>query len=314
MRMEYLRDLIAVAESRSITAASQKLFISQSSLSTMIKSLEEELGVSIFTRTAKGILPTRDGERLLSFARDVSARYDVLVNELSLSHTVTRDVSLVTYACASNFMSIHLTQRLLTTYPNAVLTVHEFPEARIIQSILNGVANIGVNFIPVQNVPNYSMLAEKNGLMMEELYMDRVDLYVGKDSPFAARKSVHVSELREEPMAISHCCTKNLQGSAAGRNISRITVLGNVSLVKQAVAQNSMIALLPRLALRNDPLLETGAICRVALEDVLFEQVNCLFYTKKKLSSLELAVLENIREFFRALDVTEARWQSGTQG
>lgn len=305
MRIEHLRDLVAVAESRSITAASQKLFISQSSLSTMIKAMEEELGVTIFTRTAKGILPTRDGELLLAFAREITARYDGLVGQLSAASMASQDVSLVTYACASNFMSIHLTQRLLKTYPNAVLTVHEVPETRILQSILNGVANIGVNFIPVQNLPNYRMLAEKNRLKMEELYTDWVDLYVGRSSPFAERESVHISELREEPMAVSHCCTKNLQASPAGRNISRITVLGNLSLVKQAVAQSGMIALLPRLALQDDPLLTGGDIRRVALEGVTSRQANCLFYTTEKaLSSLEQAVLENIREFFAALSPT----------
>lgn len=61
MQISKLYNLLVVAESQSISTAAQKLFISQSSLSSMIKSVEEELGVTIFRRTAKGVLPPRRG-------------------------------------------------------------------------------------------------------------------------------------------------------------------------------------------------------------------------------------------------------------
>lgn len=69
MQISKLYNLLVVAESQSISTAAQKLFISQSSLSSMIKSVEEELGVTIFRRTAKGVLPTEEGALLLRFAR-----------------------------------------------------------------------------------------------------------------------------------------------------------------------------------------------------------------------------------------------------
>ena len=52
-----------------ITEAAEKLFISQPSLSAAIHNLEEEMGVTAFTRSNKGVTVTREGEELLSFAR-----------------------------------------------------------------------------------------------------------------------------------------------------------------------------------------------------------------------------------------------------
>lgn len=305
MRVEQLRDLITVAERGSITAAAQSLFISQSSLSGMIKALEEELDVTIFTRTAKGIRPTGDGELLLEFAREITAQYDELLNRLSASHTTQQNVNLLTYACASNFVSLPLTQQLLKNHPNAMLTIHEVPEAQIIRSILNGVSNIGIGFVSRQNLSSYEKLAENNGLAMETLYEDQVALCVGKNSPFAQRASVHISELSQVPFAASHCCTKNLQSTASSKNISRITVLGNNGLVKQAVAQNEMVALLPHIALYHDPLLASGEIRLIPIEGIPAQKVNCLFYVREKdLTRLELTILDIIREIFRSLPLT----------
>ena len=54
MTLQQLRYLIAIAEYGSINAAAQNLYASQSNLSTAIKELEQELGISIFTRSNRG--------------------------------------------------------------------------------------------------------------------------------------------------------------------------------------------------------------------------------------------------------------------
>ena len=50
MTLQQLRYLIAIAEYGSINAAAQNLYASQSNLSTAIKELEQELGITVFTR------------------------------------------------------------------------------------------------------------------------------------------------------------------------------------------------------------------------------------------------------------------------
>ena len=71
MTLQQLKYLVAVAECKNITAAAEKLFISQPSLSAAIHSLEKEMGVNAFARSNKGISITKEGEELLSYARNL---------------------------------------------------------------------------------------------------------------------------------------------------------------------------------------------------------------------------------------------------
>ena len=78
MTLQQLRYLIAIAEYGSINAAAQNLYASQSNLSTAIKELEAELGITIFTRSNRGVTLTNDGTELLGYARQVIQQADML--------------------------------------------------------------------------------------------------------------------------------------------------------------------------------------------------------------------------------------------
>ena len=68
MTVTQLKYVITIAGSKSMNEAAGKLFISQPSLSTTIKELEEETGVEIFIRSNKGITLTPQGEEFLGYA------------------------------------------------------------------------------------------------------------------------------------------------------------------------------------------------------------------------------------------------------
>ncbi len=78
MTLQQLRYLIAIAEYGSINAAAQNLYASQSNLSTAIKELEQELGITVFTRSNRGVTLTNDGTELLGYARQVIEQADIL--------------------------------------------------------------------------------------------------------------------------------------------------------------------------------------------------------------------------------------------
>lgn len=74
MELFQLRSFQAVAQTGNLTKAAGMLHLSQSALSTQIKNLEEELGVGLFVRQAKGMQLTAAGEALLPPAQDIMAR------------------------------------------------------------------------------------------------------------------------------------------------------------------------------------------------------------------------------------------------
>ena len=78
MTLQQLKYAITVADHQSMNEAAKELFISQPSLSNAIKELEKEIGISIFTRSNKGITISSDGAEFLGYARQVVEQASLL--------------------------------------------------------------------------------------------------------------------------------------------------------------------------------------------------------------------------------------------
>lgn len=75
---DLLRTFVTVADCRTVTRAAGRLGRTQSAISVQIGKLERGLGVRLFDRAARGMIPTAAGERLLAEARPLTARIDRL--------------------------------------------------------------------------------------------------------------------------------------------------------------------------------------------------------------------------------------------
>lgn len=83
MDWDRLRVFHAVAEAGSFTHAGETLGLSQSAVSRQISTLEESIGVALFTRHARGLILTEQGELLARTAQDVFARLAMVEGQLS---------------------------------------------------------------------------------------------------------------------------------------------------------------------------------------------------------------------------------------
>lgn len=91
-----LRVFYTVAEAGSFTHATQILNLSQSAISRQISGLEEQLGVALFHRHARGLLLTEQGELLLKTARDVFERLAMIEGQISDTKSTPEGVLKVT--------------------------------------------------------------------------------------------------------------------------------------------------------------------------------------------------------------------------
>ena len=78
MNIAHLRYALEVERTRSISKAAENLYMGQPNLSRAIRELEESLGVTLFSRTSKGMQPTPQGEEFLHRARGIVAKLDEL--------------------------------------------------------------------------------------------------------------------------------------------------------------------------------------------------------------------------------------------
>lgn len=72
MNLLYLKEFLVLADTKSYSEASERLYMNQSTLSKHIKSLEEELGIALFNRTTRRVRLTEYGQQFLPYAEQIS--------------------------------------------------------------------------------------------------------------------------------------------------------------------------------------------------------------------------------------------------
>src|SRR5271168_3944040 len=77
MELRYLKYFVTVAERQSFTRAAEQLHVAQPAISQQIKSLEEELGVSLLHRTKRSVKLTAAGNAFLSEAKEILAHAEL---------------------------------------------------------------------------------------------------------------------------------------------------------------------------------------------------------------------------------------------
>ena len=134
MDLKHLNYFITVYEQKSFSAAAKYCFIAQPSISAAVAQLEQELQQALFTRHARGVTPTEQGEKLYPLAKQLIGQADA-IKQSFLSQGVQQSFRLgVTKGLGVKRMSALLND-FTSAEPSMELTLvpqHENSDARII--------------------------------------------------------------------------------------------------------------------------------------------------------------------------------------
>lgn len=198
MTLQQLRYVLMVADKQSMNQAAQALFISQPSLSAAVRELEEEIGVTIFARSNKGITVTAAGNEFLGYARQLMAQY-ALIDARYLSGTPVRkrfSVSMQHYSFAVQAF-IRLVERFgMDEYEFAV---HETKTYEVIENVARFHSEIGVLYRNAFNEQVLTKLLRDKGLAFTPLFDCAPFVYLWKGHPLAAQPRIHLDDLAEYP-------------------------------------------------------------------------------------------------------------------
>jgi len=198
MTLQQLRYVLMVADKQSMNQAAQSLFISQPSLSAAVRELEEEIGVTIFARSNKGITVTAAGNEFLGYARQLMAQY-ALIDARYLSGTPVRkrfSVSMQHYSFAVQAF-IRLVERFgMDEYEFAV---HETKTYEVIENVARFHSEIGVLYRNAFNEQVLTKLLRDKGLVFTSLFDCAPFVYLWKEHPLAAQPRIHLDDLAEYP-------------------------------------------------------------------------------------------------------------------
>jgi DNA-binding transcriptional LysR family regulator len=155
MELHQLRTFVTVAEEGHLTRAAERMFVSQPAVSSHIKALEAELGVTLFDRTPRGMRLTRDGERLLGRARRIVEDADLFLGEArglcgKLSGQLAFGIN-----TDSTFLRVgEISARMRRDYPGISLSLVNSNSWDIVRDVRRGVMDAGFAYgeIPGEGV------------------------------------------------------------------------------------------------------------------------------------------------------------------
>lgn len=198
MTLQQLKYAIAVADAGSITAAAARLFIAQPSLSKALSELEAEMGVTIFERSARGVRPTEDGTRFLSYARQVVEQADLLESQFVHGTPVRRvfAVSSQHYAFVVNAF-VELVREI--GRERYEFSLREGTTAGIIDDVRTQRSEVGVIYRSEFNREVITGAVRRADLRFEPLFVAAPHVFVSRTSPLAGRESVTLDDLAPFP-------------------------------------------------------------------------------------------------------------------
>ncbi|MBQ8299069.1 MAG: LysR family transcriptional regulator, partial [Clostridia bacterium] len=198
MTLTQLKYVITVAEARSMNEAAKQLFISQPSLSSAIKELEEEIGVEVFRRSNKGVFVTPEGEEFVGYARQVVEQYMLIETKYIDKTNVKKKFGVSTqhYTFAVNAFVEMVKQFGMDEYEFAI---HETKTFEVIENVKNFKSEIGILYINEFNQKILYKLFSEYGLEFHPILDCHIYVYMWKGHPLAGNKEIALEELEDYP-------------------------------------------------------------------------------------------------------------------
>ena len=198
MTLTQLRYAITVASSSSMNEAARLLFISQPTLSSAIRDLEEEIGLELFHRTNRGIVLTPDGEEFMGYARQVSQQIQ-MIEERYVTREQTKKrfcVSMQHYSFAVSAFVRMVKDFGMDKYEFAVRETRTYD---VIEDVRKFRSEIGILYLNDFNRKALMKLFSEDNLEFHALMECNIFCYMWKGHPLAERERITLEDLEEYP-------------------------------------------------------------------------------------------------------------------
>lgn len=147
MSIRAMQCFVAVVSTGSISRAAATLHVAQPALSLVIRNLEEDLGVVLLHRSARGVTPTAAGTRMLAHAREILGRIDAARADVREDVNVPRGtVSLAMSMSMAKLLTVPLLRFSLEHWPGVYIKIIESSTGYIPGFVSSGHADLGLTF------------------------------------------------------------------------------------------------------------------------------------------------------------------------
>ena len=193
MTLQQFRYIVAIDDHRHFGKAAEACGLTQSTLSLMVKKMEEELDVRIFDRDAHPVAPTTIGRKIIDRAKVVLFNVDQLIQMTrSEKESLTGPLKIALISSVAPTLVPSLFKHIGERYPMIDLQTEEMLSDTAKDKLRKAEVDMGILVGPVQE-PN---------LLEIPLYHERFFAYVSPDNPAYAQEQIRASSLRSQPIWI----------------------------------------------------------------------------------------------------------------
>lgn len=198
MTLTQLHYLITIAETKSLNKAAEQLYVSQPSLTSAMKELEKELGVTLFYRNGRGVTLTNDGAEFLLYAKQIYGQYEDVLEKYGKRGSCKKKFGVSTqhYSFAVKAFVDMARQFDMSKYEFAI---RETKTAEIISDVSTMKSEIGVLYLCDFNRKAMEKLLKSAGLDFHRLIDCQAYVYIWKKHPLSGEKSIRFEQLDAYP-------------------------------------------------------------------------------------------------------------------
>lgn len=286
MNIKQIRAFLAVAQSMSFASAATQLHLSQPALSLSIKSLEDNLGGKLLTRTTRHISLTPEGEALVPIARRLLAQWENAEDEMKQRFAL--QLGKTTIASMPSFAASLLPKAIRNyhaSYPNIQVAIDDVLSDIVVEMVRNNQVELGISFEP-------SSLVD---LAFYPLYEDRFIAILPKDHPLEEQETISWQALLtydfitlQRPSSVRALLESTL--NEAGIELNVAFDAHQLTTVSRMVSEGMGVAVVP--ALCRQQAIEHGAICRPITAPEIRRRVGVICQPRSNLSIAAAAMLD----------------------
>ncbi|WP_322015207.1 LysR family transcriptional regulator [Paraburkholderia sp. J12] len=245
MELRHLRYFVAVAETGSLTvAAEQRLYTSQPSLSRQIRDLEDQVGVELFSRSARGVELTAAGKAFLDHARLALAQVDAAAEAARRAALPERKVFALGFLTGQEMTWLPRAMQVLRDeLPKIDVTVSSYYSPDVADALARGKLDLG--FLRAE--PGYD-------LEYRVVYREKLLVLMPSDHRLTARAAIGPGDFAGEPFVMASNKARVLHDVIAAyleANDVAVTPehgVDNLAMAMSLVASTRGLALMPEYA------------------------------------------------------------------
>ena len=198
MTIQQLNYVITISEKGSLNKAAEVLYVTQPSLTSAVRELEKELGITLFNRGGKGVTLTNDGAEFIQYARQVVTQYDRLLEKYGKGGNLRKKfgISCQHYSFAVKSFVEMVKQFDTDEYEFAI---RESKTKDVIDDVTTGKSEVGILYLSDFNRKAIGKFLKSNQLEFHPLIKCEPYVYLWKGHPLAGKQSIRLDELRDYP-------------------------------------------------------------------------------------------------------------------